>query len=401
MSSEGMAPADVREPRSGRLLMVGLVVAIAAGAIVFNGVRGRARNESDVTRRTIEQALPSVEVFAPRQGTDAQPLVLPGDIQAFSLAPIYARASGYVRAWYKDIGDRVKRGEKLADIDTPDLDQQFAQARAEVASAKVNATLSAQTAARYRELVGRSIVSRQANEERSSDAAAKQAIYESVQANLARLQALMEFKTLTAPFEGVVTSRSIDVGALISGGGNTGLALYQIADIGRVRVYVRVPQAFTGDLRDGMSATLRMPQYPGRTFEATLVGISRAITQESRTALVQLQADNPEGKLWPGTYTEVSFQIPPNPDALKVPATALLFGEKGVRVATVDEDALVTVKPVQLGRDIGTDVEILSGLAKTDQVIDSPLETLKTGDKVRIVKRTMPDGKVAAASGSP
>lgn len=390
MSVEDTPPVEVREPRPGRLLLLGLCALVGAGALVANGVRGRAQAERSVAARTVEQALPSVALIAPGRGAAAQDVVLPGDIQAFALAPIYARASGYVTAWYKDIGDKVAKGEKLAEIDTPDLDQQYAQAKADLASAKANATLAAGTAARYRELVGRAIVSKQTDEEKSGDAAAKQALLDSSRANLARLEALMAFKTLTAPFDGIVTSRSIDIGALLNAGGTTGMALFHVADIHQVRIYVRVPQAFVADLREGMNASLRLPQYPGRTFEAKLVGISKAIAAESRTALVQLQAENPDGKLWPGTYTEVHLQVPAKPDALRVPATALMFGEQGVRVATVDARDTVAMKPVQLGRDIGQDVEILSGLAAEDQLIDAPLETLNSGDKVRVVKRVAP-----------
>ena len=387
MSSEGGTPDQIREPRPGRLFLIGLVLVVAAGGAVFAGVRSRTMLEREVTERAIKQATPAVELIAPQQGSAPQELVLPGDIQAFAMAPIYARASGYVTAWYKDIGDRVKRGDKLADIDTPDLDQQYAQAKADVSTALANATLAAATAKRYHELVGNSIISRQTDEEKSGDAQAKQATLESSRANLARLQALMDFKTLSAPFDGIVTTRSIDVGALINAGGTTGLALYQIADIHRVRVYARVPQAYIGDLREGTRATLRMPQYPGRSFEATLVGSSNSIAQESRTALIQLQADNPEGKLWPGTYTEVHFQLDSHPEALRIPATAVMFGERGIQVAVVDADDKVALKRVQLGRDVGSDVEILSGLGAGDHLIDSPTETLSAGDKVRVVRR--------------
>lgn len=398
MAPEDISPGQIREPRPRRLLYVGLCVLVVAIAVVANGVIGRAKTEHEVAQRTIEQALPSVELINPRRGADAHELILPGDIQAFAAAPIYARASGYVRAWYKDIGDRVKKGEKLADIDTPDLDQQLAQARADLANAQANATVATTTANRYRELAGRAIVSKQTDEEKSGEAASKRALLESARANLARLEALVAFKSLVAPFDGIVTTRSIDIGALINAGGTTGSALYQVADIHIVRVYVRVPQAFVADLKVGMKAILRVPQYPGRDFGATLVAISGAITQESRTALVQLQAENPEGKLWPGTYTEVHFQLPPNPDAIRVPATALMFGEKGVRVATVDSNDAVVLKPVQLGLDIGSDVEILSGLSGSDQVINSPLETLNTSDKVRVVKREAP-ARIVEADG--
>jgi RND family efflux transporter MFP subunit len=397
MSSEGLPPGGVREPKPGRLLLVGLCILIGAGVVVASGVRGRAKTEQEVARRTTEQSVPTVELIAPRRGADAQELVLPGNIEAFSTAPIYARASGYVTAWYKDIGDRVKRGEKLADIDTPELDQQYAQAKADVANAQVNATMSAATAKRYRELVGQSIVSKQTDEEKAADASAKQAILESARANLARLEALVAFKALSAPFDGIVTTRSIDVGTLLNAGGTTGSALYQVADIHRVRIYVRVPQAYVADLKPGTKATLRLPQYPGRSFEARLVGSSNAIAQESRTALVQLQADNADGKLWPGTYAEVHFQLDPNPDALRVPATALMFSQRGLQLASVDENGVVLFKPVQIGRDIGNDVEVLAGLAASDQIINSPLETLNTGDKVKVVKSVPPVPPVVRA----
>ena len=391
MSSEGLSPDDIREPKPKRLLLVALCLLVAAGAVAISGVRGRARIDRDVAERTRKQAVPTVEVITPKRGAEAQSLTLPGNIEAFSSAPIYARASGYVAAWYKDIGDKVQRGEALARIDTPELDQQYAQVKADVANALAAATLSAATAKRYRELADRAIASRQRDDEAQADAKAKQATLEATRANLARLEALVAFKTIVAPFDGIVTTRSIDVGALINGGGTTGTALYHVADIQRVRIYVRVPQAYTADVTRGTKASLRLPQYPGQSFEATMVGSSNAIAQESRTALVQLQAANPDGKLWPGTYTEVEFQLPANADALRVPATALVFGEKGLRVATVGDDDKVVMKVVQIGRDIGNDIEVLSGLSASDRLIDAPLETLATGDKVRVVK----DGSAA------
>lgn len=386
MSSEGLSPDEIREPKPKRLAFVGICVLVAAGAVVVSGVRGRARIDQEVAHRTREQAVPTVEVIAPKRGAEAQALVLPGNIEALSNAPIYARASGYVASWHKDIGDKVKRGDVLARIDTPELDQQYAQVKADVANAVAAATLSAATAKRYRELADRNIASRQRDDEAQADAKAKQAMLEAARANLARLEALVAFKTITAPFDGIVTTRAIDVGALINGGGTTGTALYHVADIKRVRIYVRVPQAYVGDLARGTKASLRLPQYPGRDFAATMVGSSNAIAQESRTALVQLQADNAEGKLWPGTYTEVRFELPADQNALSVPTTALVFGEKGLRVATLGSDDRVLMKNVQIGRDIGNDVEVVAGLAPSDRLIDSPLETLNTGDKVRIVK---------------
>jgi RND family efflux transporter MFP subunit len=382
-------PDEIREPRPRRLLLVGLCIVAAAAVLVTTGIRGRARTEQDLARRTAEQAPPTVALIRPQRGAPAQELVLPGDIHAFALAPIYARASGYVKAWYKDIGARVSKGDVLAEIDTPDLDQQYAQAKADVANAAATAALAAATAQRYHALAAKNVISKQSEEEKAGDATARQAALESARANLARLQALMTFKSLVAPFDGIVTTRSIDVGTLINAGGTTGTALFQVADVHAMRVYVRVPQAFVAELRPGLKATLRLPQYPDQTFDATLVGSSNAITPESRTALVQLQADNPNGKLWPGTYAEVHFHLDPNPDALRVPATALMFGERGVRIATLDDNGTVVLKPVKLGHDIGSDIEILAGLDPSDRLIDSPLETLNTGDRVRVVD----DGK--------
>jgi RND family efflux transporter MFP subunit len=385
--SEELPPDQVKEPKPFRLLLVGVVVVAAAGFAVFTGLKGRAQANLEVIQRTAEEAIPPVDVILPKRGATAKDLVLPGDIQAFNTASIYPRASGYVSAWYKDIGARVKKGEKLADIDTPELDQQFAQAKADLANATANARLATATADRYHTLVKQSFVSQQTDDQGTADAAAKAASVDSARANLARIDSLVTFKSLVAPFDGVVTQRAIDIGALVNAGGTTGTPLFQIADLHRVRIYVRVPQAYLDDLKPGVTASLRMPQYPGQDFTAALVTTSNSIAQESRTALVELQADNLDGKLWPGTFTEVHFHLEPNPNALSVPATALLFGEHGIQLATVDANQSVVMKTVQVGQDIGANVEILAGLSDNDRLIDSPLETLSTGDKVRVVKQ--------------
>ena len=384
MSAE-MSPTEIKEPKPWRLGVFTLVLAGLAAFVVVTGIATRAQSARDVEARTRAQAVPTVAIITPKRGGSAREVILPGDIQAFSSAPIYARASGYVAGWHKDIGDRVKKGDVLAEIDTPDLDQQYAQAKADVANATATATLAKSTAERYRTLVGSGVVSRQADEEKTSDGRAKQAGLDAVKANLARLEALMAFKTLVAPFDGIVTSRAVDIGTLINAGGTTGAALFQVADMRKVRIYVRVPQAFVRDLSPGLDAQLRLPQFPGESFAAKLVASSNAIAQESRTALVQLQADNPKDVLWPGNYTEVHFKLPADPDALRIPATALLFGEAGVRVAVLDEKDAVAFRPVQLGADIGTDVEIKTGITAADRVIDSPVETLVAGDVVRVV----------------
>lgn len=401
MSSEDLSADQIKEPKPLRLLIVGVIVVAAAAAAVFMGVKGRASADQEVAQRTAEEAIPPVDVLLPTRGVAAKDLVLPGDIEAFDTAPIYARASGYVSAWYKDIGAKVKKGEKLADIETPELDQQYAQAKADLANAVANSKLAAVTAERYHTLVKESYVSKQQDDQGTADAAAKAAAVESAQANLARIESLVGFKSLVAPFDGVVTQRAIDIGQLMNAGGTAGNALFQVADLHRVRIYVRVPQAYIDFLKPGVTASLRMPQYPGQDFAATLVTTSNAIAQESRTALVQLQADNAEGKLWPGTFTEVHFHLEAKPNALSIPATALLFGERGIQVATVDSNGAVKFKSVQVGQDIGSNVEILAGLSENDRIIDTPLESLNDGDRVRIVREMVAEDKSKTAETAP
>lgn len=385
MSSDDLKPDQIREPRARVVLLGGLCLLLAAGLLVFTGIRSRAKTEQDLANWTKEQALPTVDVVTAQHSSNAQELVLPGDIQANASASIYARASGYVKAFYKDLGDTVKKGEVLADIDTPELDQQYAQAKYNVATSEANYNLADATAKRYAILVQKNVVSHQSDDEKSGDALAKQATLESAKANLARIDALMQFKSLVAPFDGIVTARALDVGALVNSGGGTGAGLFQVSDISRVRVYVRVPQAYVAYMKPGTKATLDLIQYPGQHFDATVVRTANAITPETRTALVQLQADNPGGKLWPGTYAEVHFQLDPNENTLRLPATTLIFNEHGVQVATLGDDNSIVLKKVQIGQDVGSDVEVLSGLAPSDRVVNGPLETMTNGDKVRLL----------------
>ena len=266
----------------------------------------------------------------------------------------------------------MKKGDKLADIDTPELDQQYAQAKADLANAVANSKLAAVTAERYHTLVKESYVSKQQDDQGTADAAAKAAAVESAQANLSRIDFLGRLQNAgrAVRWRGDATRhRTRPIDHRRRDGGN---ALFQVADLHRVRIYVRVPQAYIDFLKPGVTASLRMPQYPGQDFAATLVTTSNAIAHDSRTALVQLQADNAEGKLWPGTFTEVHFHIEANPKALSIPTTALMFGEHGIQVATVDANQAIRFKNVQVGQDIGSNVEILSGLSDNDRIIDSP-----------------------------
>jgi RND family efflux transporter MFP subunit len=374
-------PAKTLSPR--QLLLVGIIAVIAAGGIAANGLISRARDKHDLVQWTNAQAIPTVALAKLVRGDAEQKLILPGNIQPYSRATIYARVNGYLKSWSKDIGAPVKAGEVLASIEAPDLDQQLAQARATLASAKVNHDIAAVTAERNNTLVQRQVVSQQIADQTNADAEAKKAIMDSNAAYVGQLEAMQSFKQIVAPFDGVVTARNTDIGALISSG-SAGQPLFDVADLHRVRIYVQVPQAFTADLRPGLKATFEMPQYPGQKFEATLVTTSKGMNEASRSMLVELQADNPDGKLFGGTYCRVDFLIPGDPNMVRVPATALMPVNRGVQVAVLGDDNKIVLKSIQLGRDFGDTVEVKAGLSPQDRVIDSPPETLQTGDTVQL-----------------
>jgi len=361
---------------------------VAAGAIVTTGLVSRAHNRQDLVQWTNAQGVPTVALAQLSHGDAGQSLILPGNIQPYNKAAIYARVSGYLRAWNKDIGAHVKAGEVLATIDAPDLDQQLVQARATLASAKANHDIAAITAGRNDILVKKQIVAQQIADQAAADAAAKQAVMDADAANVRQLEAMESFKQIVAPFDGVVTARNTDVGALINAGSTAGQQLFEVSDLHRVRIYVQVPQAFSAALRPGLRATFEMPQYPGRKFDATLVATSNAVNAASRSMQVELQADNPDGTLLGGSYCQVEFHIPGDPNMVRVPATALLPVDHGAQVAVLGDGNKVVLKSVQLGRDFGDSVEVTAGLAAQDRVIDSPPETLSSGDIVRLVAAT-------------
>jgi RND family efflux transporter MFP subunit len=298
--------------------------------------------------------------------------------------------------WYKDIGAHVKAGEQLAVIDTPDLDQQLEQARNDLASVKASAGLAELTAKRWHSLLASQSVSQQTADEKEGDAVAKRAQVAASQANVDRLLALENFKYIVAPFDGVETARETDIGALINAGSGSGVELFKVADIHQMRVYVRVPQAYASQLSRGMEADLKLAQYPREVFKARLDTTSNAIAKESRTVLVELMADNNDGKLWPGTFAEVHFQLPPDAGVYRIPTSALVFREHGLQVATVGAGETVTLKAVTAGRDLGTEVEILSGLDQSDRVVDNPPDSISTGDAVKLAPDA-PDGSKPAA----
>lgn len=370
-------------PDRRRLLLAAGVAGAAAVIILGAGAMVRVNRAHSVALLTASEAVPTVSLV-PRQAQEAKgELVLPGSVQPFQKATIYARVSGYLKSWKTDIGAPVRAGDLLGLIDTPDLDQQLAQAKGDLAVAKANDQLASLTASRWRALVGAQAVAQQAADEKSGDARAKAAALAAAQANVNRLQALENFKRVVAPFDGVVTARNVDVGYLINAGG-AGQELFAVADLRRVRIYVQVPQAFVARLHPGMTASFDVPEYPGRTFAATLVTTSQMIRDGSGAMTIELQADNPDGALQAGAYANVHFDVGGAPGAIRVPATALAPVDEGAQVVVLGADGKAHFRKVQLGRDFGDSVEVLSGLAPNDRVIDNPPETLVEGETVRV-----------------
>ena len=356
-----------------------VVILIAAGGIFI-----RSRDESALAKQTNEDAVPSVDVIQPRHNAPEATLRLPGDVQAWFEAPIYAQVSGYLRMWYKDIGAVVKAGDLLGEIDAPELDQQLHEARARAAAADANEKLAEVTATRWQRLLPTQSVSQQSVDVAVSDAVAKQAAVLAAEADVQRLQALEGFKRLVAPFDGVVTVRRTDVGALIKADSLPGPELFAVADLHAMRVYVRVPQSYAAQVHVGMEATLQLPDFPGRVFLARVITTSHQIKQASRTLLVELEAPNPNGVLSPGSFATVEFKLAPNPHALILPTTALIFQEHGMQVATVENDK-VQLKSIRIGRDFGTEVEVIAGIDPHDEVIDEPADSITSGETVKVV----------------
>jgi RND family efflux transporter MFP subunit len=396
-----MSSQPVKTPRPRRLLLVGIIALVTAGAIATSGLISRARSKQDLVRWTSAQAVPTVALAKLEHGDPSRTLTLPGSVQPYYKAAIYARVSGYLKSWNKDIGAPVKAGEVLASIEAPDLDQQLAQAKATLASAKANYDIATITANRNDGLAKKLIVAQQTADQTAADATAKEAVVDANEANVRQLEAMQSFKQIAAPFDGVVTARNTDIGALINAGSAAGQELFEVSDLHRVRVYVQVPQALSADLSPGLKATFEMPQYPGRKFEATLVTTSNAVNATSRSMLVELQADNSDGKLLGGTYAQVHIQIPGDANTLRIPATALMPVNRGVQVAVLGDGNKVALKAIQLGRDFGDSVEVTAGLAPQDRVIDSPPETLQSGDTVQLAAAVASSTALPAGAPTP
>jgi RND family efflux transporter MFP subunit len=364
-------------------LIAGGLAAAVAVIVVLMGITTRKSADAKLGEWTEEQAVPVVAAAKPDTHGQRTTLDLPGRLEAFSQAQIYARVSGYIKDWKADIGTPVKSGDLLAEIDAPDLDQQIMQAEAGLASAQANSKLSSATLQRGQQLIPSGAVSKQDLDQRAADAANKDGLVRSAQANLDRLRVLEKYKQITAPFDGLVTTRNTDVGALINAGSG-GAPLFVVSDTSKLRVYVNVPQSYVPSIRVGTKANLTVPEYPGRTFSAIVEASAQAVDVASGTTRMLLVVDNASGEMMTGAFTNVSFVLPHPAVAINVPASALIFDQSGLQVATVGADSKVVLKKVTITRDLGKQVEIGSGLSADDNVIESPPDGVASGDPVRI-----------------
>jgi len=372
-----------------------LLAAVIAVLLVISGIVPRIQARTALRRETIQMAIPAVAVVQPKHSSPAQEIVLPANVQAFADAPIYARTNGYLKHWYVDIGGRVKAGQLLAEIDTPEINQQLRQARADLATSRANLDLSKITSDRYSDLLKTDSVSKQEADNAVGDYAAKQATVQSAQANVKRLEELQSFQKIYAPFSGVITARNTDVGALIDSGSSGGprSELFHIAQPDKLRVYVSVPEIYSQAAKPGLTADLMLKEFPGHPFEGKLVRTANAIDPTSRTLLVEIAVNNPTGQLLTGAYAEVHLKIPTAASAFILPVNTLLFRSEGLRVATVGGDGQhVDLKPITLGHDFGSEVEVIAGLNGSENVIVNPPDSVVSGQTVRIAQPSSGQG---------
>ncbi len=365
------------------LYIAGFSVLIVSVVIVVFGITTRKVADAKLQEWTEKQAVPVVAVAPPDRRGKTTTFSLPGRLEAYTQAQMYARVSGYVKDWQADIGTHVKSGELLAEIDAPDLDQQIMQAEANLASAKANSILSDATLKRGQSLITTYAISQQDLDQRAADASNKQGLVRAAQANVDRLRVLEQYKRVVAPFDGLVTARTTDIGALINAGSGGGPPMFVVSETSKLRVYVNVPQNYVPNLPVGTKAQLSVPEYPGRTFPATVEKSAQSVDIASNTTRIQLVVDNSRGELMTGDFTNVKFELPHPEIAISVPASALIFNQSGLHVATVDNNGLIVLKEVTISRDLGNDVEIGSGIVADDRVVVNPPDGIATGEKVR------------------
>ena len=379
-------PADPHRRRElgGKVRRYGIILLIVALALGVWGIASRLVSRSELRRNTARNAIPTVVTAKPRYGGAGDELILPGIVQAYIESPIYARTSGYLKSWRTDIGARVHKGDLLAELETPEVDKQLSQARADLATAQANLAISDITNQRWQRLLKTQAVSKQDADNRAADAAAKKTTVDSAEQNVKRLGDLESFKRVIAPFDGVVTARNTDVGYLINAGQAAGTELFRMADIHRLRIYAQVPEAYAAAIGAGLQAELHFAERPGASFAADTIRTSNALDPTARTLQVELQLDNREAQLFPGSYTEIHFKLPSGTETLRLPANTVLFRGKSQQVAVVELDDTIKLKDIDEGRDFGKTIEVLRGLTPDDAVVVNPPDSIEDGMKVRI-----------------
>ncbi|MBZ9646826.1 efflux RND transporter periplasmic adaptor subunit [Sphingobium sp. 3R8] len=383
-------------PDSRMLKRVGIGAGVIALAVVAVGAATRINATNDLRDTAQKASIPAVAIVSPQSDAKGGALVLPGNVQAYNSAAIYARTNGYVSRWLADIGDNVRAGQSLAVLDAPEIDQQLAQAQADYQTALANQRLAGTTAKRWSAMLAKDAVSQQESDEKAGDLAAKSALSNAALANVKRLRALQGFTRLAAPFDGVVTSRSAQIGALVVAGNAASQPLFTVSDIHRMRIYVRVPQGYSSQVKVGMPATLTLPEFPGRSFTAALTRSAGAVDAQSGAVLVELQAANPDRALKPGAFAQVRFDVGQGGgNGLSLPGSAILYGNDGPTIAVVGRDSRVTVRPISIARDEGATVLVASGIKPGERVIDSPPDSIQSGDTVSVQS----GGKGAAHAG--
>ena len=383
---------DASRTHSRRRLLVAAVLAVVVVGVLVAGIRSRIKEETALGTVTAQMAVPSVSVVLPKQGAPAQELILPGNIQPFISSPVYARTDGYLKKWYFDIGAHVKAGDLLAVIETPEVDEQLAQARSTLATAQANLELARITRDRYQGLLGKHAVAQQDVDNAVGTYAANKAMVDADTANVRHYEALVSFEKIYAPFAGVITARNTDIGDLINSGSSTAprTDLFHIAQTGVLRVYVNVPEEYSQNVKpDQTQAAIALAEFPGQRFPGKLVRTSEAINATTRTLLVEVDLDNPSGTLLSGSYAEVHLNVPMHNPVYLLPVSSLIFRGEKLQVGVV-KNGKVEVTDVIPGRDLGEQIEIVSGLKANDQVIVNPADSLVTGQEVKVVQAKLP-----------
>jgi RND family efflux transporter MFP subunit len=390
---EPQVPAlnERRKKPSSRGWWILILALIAVAALLSSGIWSRVKARTTLKVETAQVALTAVSVVSPKQTAPAEEIILPGNVQPFITSPVYARTNGYLKKWYFDIGAHVKKGQLLAVIETPEVDQQLQQARSNLSTAQANLELATITKSRYQDLLKTNAVSQQDADNAVGSYNANKAIVEADQAAVQQYAALVSFEKVYAPFDGVITARNTDIGDLINSGSssNAKTDLFHIAQPGVLRVYVNVPEEYSRGIKVGMTADLALAEFPGRTFPGKLVRTAEAINMATRTLLIEIDVDNPTGTLLTGSYAEVHLKVSAQPSTFIIPVNTLIFRSEGLQVGLV-KNGKVTLSAVTPGHDFGNEIEIVSGLKRDDQVIINPPDSIITGQQVQIVQAALP-----------